>query len=110
MHSQVFISNHPLIQHKMTVMRDKKTNNKEFRELTREIGNYLGWEALRNSQLQNSGPVQSEFGTFEGSRIKTRVALVPILRAGLGLVDGLLDIVPFAPVLHLGLFREKVWI
>ncbi|QEY34265.1 uracil phosphoribosyltransferase [Caproiciproducens galactitolivorans] len=106
MNKQVFIMDHPLIQHKLTFLRDKNTGSKEFRELVGEIAMLMCYEATRDLPLEET--------TIETpiSKTKTKViagrklAFVPILRAGLGMVDGVLRMVPAAKVGHIGLYRD----
>ncbi len=97
---------HPLIQHKLTIMRDKNTSSKDFRELLDEISMLMGYEITRNLPLEDveiETPIQK--ATFKRIAGK-KLAIVPILRAGLGMVDGLLRLVPVARVGHIGLYRD----
>ena len=97
---------HPLIQHKLTIMRDKNTASKNFRELLDEISMLMGYELTRNLPLEDAEintPIQK--ATFKRIAGK-KLAIVPILRAGLGMVDGLLKLVPVARVGHIGLYRD----
>ena len=97
---------HPLIQHKLTIMRDKNTSSKAFRELLDEISMLMGYELTRNLPLEDvviETPIQT--ATFKRIAGK-KLAIVPILRAGLGMVDGLLRLVPVARVGHIGLYRD----
>ena len=97
---------HPLIQHKLTIMRDKNTSSKAFRELLDEISMLMGYELTRNLPLEDvtiETPIQK--ATFKRIAGK-KLAIVPILRAGIGMVDGLLDLVPVAKVGHIGLYRD----
>ena len=106
MDNKVLIMDHPLIQHKLTFLRDKNTGSKEFRELVGEIAMLMRYEATRDLPLEET--------TIETpiSKAKTKViagrklAFVPILRAGLGMVDGVLRMVPAAKVGHIGLYRD----
>ncbi len=97
---------HPLIQHKLTIMRDKNTTSKAFRELLDEISMLMGYEITRNLPLEEveiETPIQkAKFKKIAGKKL----AIVPILRAGLGMVDGLLRLVPVARVGHIGLYRD----
>lgn len=100
------ISSHPVIQHKLTKLRDKETTNKQFREILCEITAYLGYIATSDLEVvdvKKSGPI----GEFTGKKLKSNVALIPILRAGLGMVDSMLDILPQADVHHIGMYRNK---
>ena len=102
----ITITNHPLIQHKLTLLRDKNTGSKEFRELVGEIAMLMCYEATRDLTLKE---VEIETPV---SVVKTKVisgkklAFVPILRAGLGMVEGVLELVPSARVGHIGLYRD----
>ncbi|MBQ3149740.1 MAG: uracil phosphoribosyltransferase [Clostridia bacterium] len=104
--SNVTITNHPLIQHKLTIMRNKNTGSKEFRQLVGEIAMLMCYEATRDLPLQpvtvETPLVTAEFNTLAGKKL----AFVPILRAGLGMVDGVLQLVPSARVGHIGLYRD----
>ncbi len=104
--STFHLIDHPLIQHKLTIMRDKDTSSKDFRELLDEISMLLGYEITRNLPLEDveiETPIQK--ATFKRIAGK-KLAIVPILRAGLGMVDGLLRLVPVARVGHIGLYRD----
>lgn len=102
----VFAMNHPLIQHKLTLIRDKNTGSKDFRELVEEVAMLMCYEVTRNMALEE---VEIETPIC---RMKTKVlsgrkvGLVPILRAGLGMVDGFLHLLPAAKVGHIGLYRD----
>ncbi len=104
--SKVTITNHPLIQHKLTIMRNKETASKEFRQLVGEIAMLMCYEATRDLSLRpikvETPLVTAEFNTLAGKKL----AFVPILRAGLGMVDGVLQLVPSARVGHIGLYRD----
>ena len=106
--SEPFVMDHPLIQHKLSFLRDKNTGSKEFRELVSEIAMLMCYEATRNLTLEE---VEIETPIC---KTKTRVvagkklAFVPILRAGLGMVDGVMQMVPAAKVGHIGLYRDPV--
>ncbi len=104
--SNLTITNHPLIQHKLHILRDKNTPSTEFRMLVSEIAMLLCYEATRDLELK---PVEVETpitkGTFKTIAGK-KLAFVPILRAGLGMVDGVLKLVPSARVGHIGLYRD----
>ena len=102
----VFIFNHPMIQHKISLLRDKSTNSKSFRELVEEVSMLMAYEVTKDFPL-----TEIEIET-PMARAKTKVltdkkvTLVPILRAGLGMVDGMLKIIPTARVGHIGLYRD----
>ena len=101
------IVNHPLVQHKLSVMRDKNTSVKDFRTLVGEIAMLLTYEATRDLPLTNVF-IQTPIAPFDAKQITGRkVAFVPILRAGLGMVDGALEVIPRARVGHLGMQRNE---
>jgi uracil phosphoribosyltransferase len=101
----VHVSEHPLIQHKLTLLRRKETEPKKFRELVHELAQFLVYEATFDLPL-TPWPVETPLAHYDGRRIGERIGLVPILRAGLGMVDPILDLVPTAHVWHLGLYRD----
>ena len=106
MENQVFVMDHPLIQHKLTFLRDKNTGSKEFRELVGEIAKLMCYEATRDLPLQ-AVPIETPLGEATTKVIAGRkLAFVPILRAGLGMVEGVLEMVPAAKVGHIGLYRD----
>lgn len=102
---QVFVSRHPLVQHKLTLMRRVETEPKKFRELVREITQFLIYEATADLGLSDK-EVQTPLATYAGKEIGERIGLVPILRAGLGMVDPVLEMIPTVRVWHLGLYRD----
>ena len=105
--SKPFIADHPLIQHKVTILRDKKTSSKQFRELISEITQLMVYEATRDLPLRDA-EVETPMGKTVGKLIAGRkLAFVPILRAGLGMVDGAVELVPSARVGHIGLYRDE---
>ena len=106
MPSQVHILSHPLVQHKMMLLRDQRTEPKKFRELMREIAVLVTCEALADLATEEA-TVVTPLGQANGYQLKERVGFVPILRAGLGMVDGALSIMPNAEVWHIGLFRDE---
>jgi len=100
------VIDHPLIQHKLTIMRDKDTGAKDFRELLVEISRLLGYEVTRSLPLRDV-EIETPLTRMTGKAIAGKtLAIVPILRAGLGMVDGLLSLVPTAKVGHIGLYRD----
>lgn len=106
--SRVTLVDHPLVQHKLTIMRDENTGSKQFRELVKELALFEGYEATRDFPLEDA-PVTTPICETTGKRIAGRkVAIVPILRAGLGMVDGLLELIPAARVGHVGMYRDEV--
>ena len=104
---KVHVMDHPLVAHKLSIMRDKNTSVKDFRELVGEIGMFIAYEATRDLALTTrtiETPIcAAEMPTLAGKKL----AVVPILRAGLGLVDGVLRMVPSARVGHIGMFRDE---
>lgn len=103
--SNVYVMNHPLIQHKITMLRDKETTVKDFRELANEIALLMGYEATKDLELSDI-KVETPITETTGKKIDKQVALVPILRAGLGMVDAIMSLIPAAKVGHVGLYRD----
>ena len=104
----VMIFDHPLIQHKISILRNKATGTNEFRALIEEIAMLMGYEALRDLPLEDV-EVETPIETCMTPMISGRkLAVVPILRAGLGMVNGILALVPSAKVGHIGLYRDEV--
>ena len=104
--SNIHILNHPLLQHKLSIMRDKNTGVKEFRELASEVAMLICYEATRNlptEEVEIETPVAAAKVQMLAGK---KLAIVPILRAGLGMVDGLLQLIPSAKVGHIGLYRD----
>ena len=102
----VFIFDHPLIQHKLAIMRDKNTTTKEFRELVSEVAMLMAYEVTRDLPLR-AIDVETPMGIAHCQVIEgKKLALVPILRAGLGMVDGMINLIPMAKVGHIGLYRD----
>ncbi|MEL6873571.1 MAG: uracil phosphoribosyltransferase [Pseudomonadota bacterium] len=100
------IVEHPLVQHKLSIMRDVATSSKTFRQLLREISLLLGYEVLRDLELTNV-TIETPLQSMEAPQLSgKKLVFVPILRAGYGLLDGLLDLVPSARVGHIGLYRD----
>ena len=100
------ISNHPLILHKVTLLRDVNTEPKKFRELVRELAILLAYEATRDLTL-TSQPVTTPMGGTTGHKLEEKIGLVPILRAGLGMVEGIWEMMPYAEVWHMGFYRDE---
>lgn len=102
----VFVFDHPLIQHKLALIRDKNTGSKEFRELVEEVSTLMGYEVTRDLPLEEI-EVTTPIGP---AKVKTisgkKLGIVPILRAGLGMVNGMLKLIPTAKVGHVGLYRD----
>ncbi len=102
-----FIADHPLIQHKVTLLRDRNTSSKQFRELIREITELMVYEATRDLPLREV-EVETPIRRTKSWKIAGRkLAFVPILRAGLGMVDGAVELVPSARIGHIGLYRDE---
>ena len=104
--SQLHIVDHPLITHKLSIMRNKKTGSKDFRELLDEIAMLMGYELTRDLPLEDI-TIETPLTKMVAKRVSgKKLAIVPILRAGLGMVDGLQRLVPVAKVGHIGLYRD----
>ncbi len=104
--ARLTVIDHPLVQHKLSIMRDEQTGTKQFRDLVRELALFEGYEATRDFELE---PVQVKTPLEECTCQRLagkKVAIVPILRAGLGMVDGVLDLIPAARVGHVGMERD----
>ena len=104
--TNLFISKHPLVAHKLTLMRNVETKPKKFRELVREMGGLLAYEATLDLDIKTI-PVITPLAEAEGSNLQEKIGLVPILRAGLGMVEGVWDLMPSAEVWHIGLYRDE---
>jgi len=105
--NNIHVLSHPLVNTRLAKLRQVSTTSKEFREGIHELSIMLGYEASRDLE-EETVQGQTPISTFEGSVVKPRIGLTPILRAGLGLTEGLLTLFPDAPVYHLGIYREKV--
>ena len=104
---KLHIIDHPLIEHKLTIMRDKNTGSKDFRELLNEIALLMGYEITRDLPLCDV-EIETPMGKMIAKNISgKKLAIVPILRAGIGMVDGLLTLLPVAKVGHIGLYRNE---
>ena len=105
--SKVHVINHPMIQHKLTIMRQKETGSKDFRELLNEIALLMGYEVTRDIPLEDV-EIETPLCKMTAKKVSgLKLAIVPILRAGLGMVDGLRTLVPVAKVGHIGLYRNE---
>ena len=105
--SRLHIIDHPMIQHKLTIMRDRTTGSKDFRELLREISLLMGYEVTRDLPLEDV-EIETPLCRMTAHKVSGRkLAIVPILRAGLGMVEGLRALVPVAKVGHIGLYRDE---
>lgn len=106
MMDNVHILNHPLIQHKLSILRNKNTSVKEFRELVSEISALMCYEATRNLPMEEA-EVETPIGMAKVRILAgKKLAIVPVLRAGLGMVDAMIDLIPSAKIGHIGLFRD----
>ena len=105
--SRLHIIDHPMVQHKLSIMRDVRTGSKDFRELLKEISLLMGYEITRDLPLENI-EIETPMKKMTARVISgKKLAIVPILRAGLGMVDGLLTLLPVAKVAHIGLYRDE---
>lgn len=104
--AEVHISEHPLVKHKLTLLRNKQTEPKKFRELIREITLLLAYEALRDLEVCQK-MVETPLEPTCGHKLAEPIGLIPILRAGLGMVEGIWEMIPSAEVWHIGLFRDE---
>lgn len=104
--SQVYVSQHPLVKHKLTLLRNVETKPKKFRELVRELAILLAYEATADLQLAEK-TVTTPMGECHGYELGEKIGLVPVLRAGLGMVEGVWEMMPAAEVWHIGLFRDE---
>ena len=103
----ITICDHPLLKHKITILRNKDTGTNEFRKIVSEIAMFVGYEALRELELEEvevETPLEKAMCPVIAGK---KPAIVPILRAGLGLVDGLLELMPVAKIGHIGLYRDE---
>ena len=105
--SQIHVIDHPMIQHKLTIMRKKETGSKDFRDLLKEISLLMGYEVTRDLPLDDI-EIETPICKTMAKKVSGRkLAIVPILRAGIGMVDGLQTLVPVAKVGHIGLYRNE---
>ncbi len=102
----IYESSHPLVAHKLTRLRDKTTNPKKFRELIREISALLVYEATSDLEIE-AKTVETPLGESTGVELKQPIGLIPILRSGLGMVEGIWGLMPTAEVWHIGLYRDE---
>ena len=102
----VFPSTHPLVQHKLTLLRDVNTKPKKFRELVHELAILMVYEATADLALVDKD-VTTPMGPAHGSELAEKIGLVPVLRAGLGMVEGIWEMMPTAEVWHIGLYRDE---
>jgi uracil phosphoribosyltransferase len=104
--SNILASQHPLVAHKLSRLRDKNTEPKKFRELVREIAALLAYEATADLAVVPR-ELETPLVPFTGMELKEKIGLVPILRAGLGMVEGIWELMPTAEVWHIGLYRDE---
>ncbi|MHB0965396.1 MAG: uracil phosphoribosyltransferase [Chloroflexi bacterium] len=104
--SPVHVSQHPLILHKLGKLRSVSTEPKKFRELVREITGLLAYEATADLQISPT-TVQTPLGTAPAAELEEKIGLIPILRAGLGMVEGIWELMPSAEVWHIGIYRDE---
>lgn len=104
--AKLFVSEHPLVKHKLTLLRDVATDHRQFRELVRELTLLLTYEATQDT---GTSPkiVQTPMGNANGVEISETIGLVPVMRAGMGMVDGIMELLPSVQVWHIGLFRDE---
>ena len=101
------IIDHPLVQHKLTIMRDKRTSTKKFRELLKEISLFMGYEVTRDFPIIHE-EIETPLQKMNAPKIAgKKVVIAPVLRAGLGMIDGLMQLIPSARVGHIGLYRDE---
>ena len=99
--------NHPLIEHKLAILRDKNTSTKEFRELIGEIAMMLCYEAMRDAKLYET-TIETPLATMKTGKLnENEYAFIPILRAGMGMLDGVISVIPNAKVGHIGMYRDE---
>ena len=103
---KLVVIDHPLVQHKLTLLRDKTTGTKEFRALVEELATLLAYEATRDLQLEDATVETPVAKAHTKVLAGKKLAIVPILRAGLGMVDGMMNLIPAAKVGHIGLYRD----
>ncbi|MEF9841222.1 MAG: uracil phosphoribosyltransferase, partial [Raoultibacter sp.] len=103
---RVTLVDHPMVQHKLSILRDEKTSSKQFRELVKELALFEGYEATRGLELTDV-PVKTPICETVGKTLMgKKLAIVPILRAGLGMVEGVQEMIPAARIGHLGMYRD----
>jgi uracil phosphoribosyltransferase len=102
----VHVSTHPLVAHKLSLLRERNTEPKLFRELVRELSWLLGYEAMADLTTEPHR-LETPLEPMTGARLETKVGLVPVLRAGLGMVEAMLELMPMAEVWHIGLYRDE---
>lgn len=106
MENNVFVFDHPLLQHKLTIIRKKETGSKEFRELVEEVSSLMAYEMTRSLPLEEIEIETPVTHTTSQVLSGKKIAIVPLMRAGLGMVNGILNMIPVAKVAHIGLYRD----
>ncbi len=106
MYPNVFVSSHPLVAHKLTLLRRITTEPKKFRELVRELAGLLAYEATQDLKIRPL-EVETPLAKITGAELEEKIGLIPILRAGLGMVEGIWELMPSAEVWHIGLYRDE---
>lgn len=105
--SKVTILEHPLIQHKLSILRDKRTSTKDFRQLVNEVATLMAYEVAHDMELEDV-KIQTPVAEVTAKQLAgKKLAVVPILRAGLGMVDGIVDLIPAARIGHIGMYRDE---
>lgn len=104
--AHLHISKHPLVKHKLTVLRDKTTDHRTFRQLVRELTLLLGYEVTQDLTL-SPRTVQTPMGQTTGSEVNETIGLIPIMRAGIGMTEGIMQLLPSVQVWHIGLYRDE---
>jgi len=105
-YSNLQVLNHPLIRHKLTLLRNRNTTHKDFRELAEELAGLMTYEVCRNMRTK-ACPIETPLESYDGQELENEVTIVPVLRAGLVMAQGMLDMIPHAKVGHIGLFRDE---
>ncbi len=104
--TSLHVSKHPLVQHKLTLLRDKNTDHRSFRELMRELALLLCYEATQDLHVQ-SKVIETPMGAANGYKAEETIGVVPVLRAGLGMLEGVMQLLPNVQVWHIGLYRDE---
>ena len=105
-HRNLQVLDHPLIRHKLTLLRNKNTTHKDFRQLAEELAGLMTYEVCRNMRTK-ACPIETPLEPYNGQELENEVTIVPVLRAGLVMAQGMLDMIPHAKVGHIGLFRDE---
>jgi uracil phosphoribosyltransferase len=104
---EAVILNHPLVTHKLSILRDKNTGTKEFREIVGELSEFLCYEALKDAELEEC-EIETPLLKMKTRKLnENKYAFIPILRAGMGMIDGVLNVIPNAKIGHIGLYRDE---